>query len=65
VDLYDAAERIQWSLPISAEAANDTVPLRIPALREPGTYVLSVRGVGQSSKDLSEIGKQPFEVRFQ
>jgi len=65
VDLYDPAERIQWSLPISAEAANDTVPLRIPALREPGTYVLSVRGVGQSSKDLSEIGKQPFELRFQ
>jgi putative zinc finger protein len=64
-DLYDPAGRIQWSLPISSEAANDTVPLRIPALREPGTYVLSVRGVGQSSKDLTEIGKQPFEVRFQ
>lgn len=64
-DLYDPAGRIQWSLPISAEAANDTVPLRIPALREPGTYVLSVRGVGQNSKDLADIGKQPFELRFQ
>jgi hypothetical protein len=65
VDLYDPAGRIQWSLPISAEAANDTVPVRIPALREPGNYALSVRGVGHSGKDLTEIGKQPFEVRFQ
>jgi hypothetical protein len=65
VDLYDPAGRIQWSLPISAEAANDTVPVRIPALREPGNYALSVRGIGQSSTDLTEIGKQPFEVRFQ
>ena len=65
VDLYDPAGRIQWSLPISAEAANDTIPVRIPALREPGNYALSVRGVGQSSTDLTEIGKQPFELRFQ
>jgi hypothetical protein len=64
-DLYDPAGQIKWSLPISAEAANDTVPLRIPALRDPGSYILSVRGVGQSSKDLTEIGKQPFELRFQ
>ena len=65
VDLYDPAGRLQWSLPISAEAANDTVPVRIPAVREPGNYALSVRGVGQSSTDLTDIGKQPFELRFQ
>lgn len=65
VDLYDPAGRIQWSLPISAEAANDTVPVKVPALREPGNYALSVRGVGQGSTDLTEIGKQPFELRFQ
>jgi len=65
VDLYDPAGKIQWSLPISAEAANDTVPLRIPGLHDPGIYELLVRGVGQNSRDLAEIGKQPFELRFQ
>ena len=65
VDLYDPAGKIQWSLPISAEAASDTVPLRIPALRDAGTYSLAVSGVGQSSNDRIEIGKQPFELRFQ
>jgi hypothetical protein len=65
VDLYDPAGKIQWSLPISAESAGDTVPLRIPALRDAGTCSLAVSGVGQSSNDRVEIGKQPFELRFQ
>ncbi|HMK23278.1 MAG TPA: zf-HC2 domain-containing protein [Terriglobales bacterium] len=64
VDLYDPAGKIQWSLPVSAEAANDTVPLRIPGLRDSGTYTVAIRGVGQNSSDLTEIGKQPFELRF-
>lgn len=63
VDLYDPSGKLQWSLPVSAEAANDTVPLRIPALGEPGTYALSVRGVGPIGTP-AEIGKQPFELRF-
>jgi hypothetical protein len=65
VDLYDPAGKIQWSIPISAEAANDTVPLRIPAMRDPGTYSVAVRGVSSSSPELVEIGKLPFELRFQ
>ena len=64
VDLYDPSGRLQWSLPVSAEAANDTVPLRIPAVGEPGIYSLSVRGVGPGGPP-AEIGRQPFEVRFQ
>ena len=64
VDLYDPAGKIQWSLPVSADAANDTVPLRIPALRDPGTYTLAVSGIEQSN-NRTEIGKQPFEVRYQ
>jgi hypothetical protein len=64
VDLYDPTGKIQWSLPVSAEAANDTVPLRIPALHDAGIYTLAVSGVGQSN-NRAEIGKQPFELRYQ
>jgi hypothetical protein len=64
VDLYDPAGKIQWSLPISAEAASDTVPLRIPALHDAGIYTLAVSGVGQNN-NRAEIGKQPFELRYQ
>ena len=65
VDLYDPAGKIQWSLSISAEAASDTVPLTVPAVSKAGTFTLTVRGVARGSNDLTEIGKQPFELQFQ
>ncbi|MGC2195037.1 MAG: zf-HC2 domain-containing protein [Terriglobales bacterium] len=64
-DLYDPAGHIKWSVPISAETANDTVPMRIPGQREPGVYTLAVRGVPQAGGSPSEIGRQPFELRLQ
>lgn len=64
-DLYDPAGHIEWSVPISAEMANDTVPVRIPGQREAGVYALAVRGVPQGGGSPSEIGRQPFELRLQ
>ena len=64
-DLYDPAGHIKWSIPISAETANDTVPMRVPGRREPGVYTLAIRGIPQAGGNPSEIGRQPFELRLQ
>jgi len=64
-DLYDPAGHIKWSVPISAETANDTVPIRIPGQREAGVYALAIRGIPQGGGNPSEVGRQPFELRLQ
>jgi hypothetical protein len=64
-DLYDPAGYIKWSLPISAEMANDTLPMRVPELREPGLYVVAIRGIPQGGNNPTEIGRQPFEYSLQ
>lgn len=63
-DLYDHAGHIKWSLPISAEMANDTLPMQVPGLREPGLYVVAIRGISQDSGNPTEIGRKPFELSF-
>ena len=64
-DLYNPAGKIKLSAAISAEAANDTVPMRIPAQREPGVYTLAVRGIPQDGSSPSEIGREAFQLRLQ
>lgn len=64
-DLYDPAGHIKWSLPISAEMANDTLPMQIPGLREPGLYVVAIRGILQDNSNPTEIGRKPFELSLQ
>jgi len=64
-DLYDPAGHIKWSLPISAEMANDTLPVRVPGLGNAGLYVLAIRGISQESSTPTEIGRQPFEISLQ
>jgi anti-sigma factor RsiW len=64
-DLYDPAGHIKWSLPISAEMASDTLPMRVPGLRESGLYVLAIRGISQDGSSPTEIGRQPFELSLQ
>jgi hypothetical protein len=63
-DLYDPAGSIKCSIPISSEASNDTVPVRIPSQRESGVYSLAVRGILEDGSR-SEIGRRPFELRFE
>ncbi len=64
-DLHDPAGRIEWSVPISAEMANDTLPVRVPGLRDPGLYVVAIRGIPQDSSNPTEIGRQPFELSLE
>jgi hypothetical protein len=64
-DLYDPAGKIKWSVPISTEAANDTVPMRIPGQSKRGVYTLAIRGIPQQGGSPSEIGRQPFELQLQ
>jgi len=63
-DLYDPAGYIKWSLPISAEMASDTLPMRVPGLRDPGRYVVAIRAIEHGSNP-TEIGRQPFELVLQ
>ena len=63
-DLYDPAGYIKWSLPISAEMASDTLPMRVPGLRDPGRYVVAIRAIEDGSNP-TEIGRQPFELVLQ
>jgi hypothetical protein len=44
--------------------ANDTLPMRVPALREPGRYVVAIQAV-QDGSHPTEIGRQPFELILQ
>jgi hypothetical protein len=64
-DLYDPAGKLKWSVPISTEAANDTVSMRIPGQSEAGVYTLAIRGIPQGGGSPSEIGRQPFELQLQ
>ena len=63
-DLYDPTGHIKWSVPISAETANDTIPIRIPGQLSAGIYTLAVRGVPQEGGTPLDIGRQPFELRL-
>lgn len=63
-DLYDPTGHIKWSVPISAETANDTVPIRIPGQLNAGIYTLAVRGIPQEGGSPLDIGRQPFELRL-
>lgn len=52
----------EWTLTIPADAAKDTVPLRVPGVKTAGTYTLVVRGVNGDSQ--TEIGRSSFAVQF-
>lgn len=52
----------EWSIPVSAEAAKDTVSIRVPAQKSPGQYTLVVTGIAPGANP-TEIGHFPFEVK--
>jgi hypothetical protein len=65
-ELYSPAGSLEWSLPISADAANETLPVRVPpGGRHAGTYTLVVSGVGAGGEKSLEVGRYPFELQFQ
>ena len=64
-ELYSPAGTLEWSIPVSADAAKDALPLRVPSGQAaPGAYSLVVRGVlpGQNS---SVVARYPFELQVQ
>jgi hypothetical protein len=64
-EFYGPAGNVKGSVAISAEAVNDTVPVRIPGQQEAGVYTLVVRGLVQGDGSAAEIGRQPFELRLE
>ena len=66
-DLYNPAGRIEWSLAVPAEAVvNDSLSVRVPGTqRQPGLYILAMRGIPRGGNSPSEIGRHPFELRLQ
>lgn len=56
----------EWSLTIPAEAAKDTVMIRVPPGQHgPGRYTLVVRGVDAAGGNGTQIGSYPFELQIQ
>jgi hypothetical protein len=61
-ELHDASGTLRWTLPISAEAARDTLSLHIPSESlDAGPYTIVVRGIA-NRQQASEIGRYPFQL---
>jgi hypothetical protein len=64
-DLYNPAGKLEWTLTIPADSANDALALQVPgANRAPGTYTLGVRGVTAAGEQ-RELGHNSFELQIQ
>jgi hypothetical protein len=64
-DLYNPAGKLEWTLTIPADSANDALALQVPgANRAAGTYTLAVRGV-TAAGGTSELGHNSFELQIQ
>ncbi len=64
-ELYSPSGSLVWSLPVSAEAAKDTLPLQVPAgVEVSGRYTLAVSGV-VSGQDRTPLVRYPFDLQNQ
>jgi hypothetical protein len=64
VELHNPAGGVDWSLPVSAEAIKNTLPIRAPGVDKAGRYELVVLGLTAPGGKLSEVGRYPFELQF-
>jgi hypothetical protein len=68
-ELYGPAGVKEWSLQISpetVETAHGTLPIRVSVPHnQSGTYILILRSSGTNSAEGHEIGRYPFELKFQ
>lgn len=63
-ELYSPSGKREWSLPISAAATRDTLPISVPpGLKTPGTYKLTVSGIAANGNTV-QVGQYPFELQF-
>lgn len=64
VELHNPAGGVEWSLPVSAEAIKNTLPIRAPGVDKAGRYELIVFGLSAQGEKVSEVGRYPFELQF-
>jgi len=63
--LYSPSGKLLWSLPVSAAAAKDTLPLHVPSGQAvSGSYTLAVSGIGVGP-DHTPLARYPFELQVQ
>jgi hypothetical protein len=63
--LYNPAGRLEWSLTIPANMAEDSFPVEVPvANREGGTYALALVGLTAQGQR-AEISRVPFELQIE
>jgi len=64
-DLYDAREKLEWSIKIPAVSGRDQWAVQVPGTnRAAGMYTLAVRGIGAGG-DSKELGRARFELQIQ
>lgn len=64
-DLYSPAGKLEWTLTIPADSANDALALQVPgANRAAGVYAVVVHGV-TAAGETSELGRNSFELQLQ
>jgi hypothetical protein len=62
-ELSSPTGSVLWSIPVSTEAARDTLQLLVPpGDGEPGEYTLAVSGIVAGQKD-SVVARYPFELQ--
>lgn len=64
-ELYNASGNVEWSVPISASAARDTVSVRAPGVNNAGSYTLVVSGVSANGSKTTAVARYPFELNIQ
>lgn len=64
-DLYDPAGKLDFSLPLSAEAVDEAIPIQVPtANHEAGNYALALRGVDATGQS-KELSRNPFVLQIE
>jgi Putative zinc-finger len=64
-DLYNPAQKLEWSGPISTAVGEEGRQIYIPGHnREPGTYSLVVRGISATGEN-KEISRHSIELQIQ
>jgi hypothetical protein len=63
-ELRNPAGTLEWSVPVSTEAAKNTLLLHVPAGSvNPGAYTLFVRGITAGSESGFVLARYPFELQ--
>ncbi len=64
-ELYNPAGKLEWSLTISGNIAQDSFPLQVPpGNRAAGNYSLRLSGISDTNQS-TEIGRTSFELQIE